>query len=373
MENNAPRSNDSLNLVYFLIKWRKPLIIVGLSSIVLAIIFSGPTFIKPKFKSTSVFFPTTTNSVSKALLGQGKEDILEFGEEERAEQLIQLLNSDEIRNRIIRKYNLMKHYDIDSTDDYPQTKLAEKYNDNITFERTEFMSVKVEVMDTDPQIASDIANEVTALVDSVKNRMQHERAVEGLRIVAQEYEAKNRQVIRMEDSLSRIRKLGVLDYESQAMALQDANLKALAKLSEQKGIYEGLSGMKKGDDTATVMAKARATAAQKNMAATDQKVSTFANYSGAFLSLTEQLKLERENLSLLREKYNEAKVDATEKLSHKFIVNQAFKAEKKSYPIRWLIILAVFAGSMMSCVLIILFVENYKYFQSNKPTSASLE
>ena len=88
---------NSTNLFILMYKWRKPLIIVPLIAAVLAFVFSRPMFIKPLFKSNVVLFPSTTNSVSKALLPQtnsfSNEDFLEFGAEEEAEQLLQILNS----------------------------------------------------------------------------------------------------------------------------------------------------------------------------------------------------------------------------------------------------------------------------------------
>ena len=60
-------------------------------------------------------FPVATNSISKVLISQNsgiKEDILGIGEEEQAEQMLQMLNSNLIRDRIIQKYNLIEHYNI---------------------------------------------------------------------------------------------------------------------------------------------------------------------------------------------------------------------------------------------------------------------
>ena len=42
-----------------------------------------------------------------------EKDFLEFGEEEEAEQMIQILRSDEIRHHVIGKFDLMNHYQID--------------------------------------------------------------------------------------------------------------------------------------------------------------------------------------------------------------------------------------------------------------------
>src|SRR5271157_1072227 len=99
----------STNFILFIYKWRKILFIIVGVAIGASMLFSSSFFITPKYKSTVIMFPTSTNSISKALMADnygGKQDILEFGAEEQSEQLLQILNSNKIRARIIQKYNL---------------------------------------------------------------------------------------------------------------------------------------------------------------------------------------------------------------------------------------------------------------------------
>lgn len=281
-------------------------------------------------------FPTSTASISKSLLAKNntsKEDLLSFGEEEQAEQLIQILNSDEIRGRVIEKYNLMSHYKIDSSEQYSQTQLFKEYESNITYKRTEFQSVRIDVLDTDRELAADIANDIAALVDSVKNRMQKERAFKAMRISEAEYLEMKTYVRELEDSLNTMREMGVNDYESMserfneyyAKAILEGNNRAAEKLAEQLKILS--------------------------------------KYGGAYVSIRDMLEHEKEQLSHLRAKYQEAKVDAEQTLPHKFIVNNAFPAEKKSYPIRWLIVLVATVSSFLMSLLVIIAYENVS--QSN--------
>ena len=168
------------------------------------------------------------------------EDLLSFGEEEQAEQLIQILNSDEIRSRIVQKYDLLNHYEIDTTERYRFTKLFKEYESNITYKRTEFQSVRVDVLDTDKNLAAAIANDIAALVDSVKNRMQKERAFKAMHIAEAEYVEMKAYVKQLEDSLNTLREMGVNDYESMserfneayAKAILDGKAGAAAKLAE---------------------------------------------------------------------------------------------------------------------------------------------
>lgn len=327
---------DSSNLIVYMYNWRWPLIIVTLAAAVLAAVFSSPYFIKPKYKSTVTVFPTTTNSLSKALLPQQfasrGQDILEFGAEEQAEQLLQILNSDEIRDRIIEKFNLLEHYDIDTTGKYSRTELYKTYDDNIEYRRTEFMSVEINVMDTDPEMAADIANEIVVLLDEVKNRIQKERAKKGLRIIAGEYQALKEEVKSLEDSLTTLRFKGVHDYETQSAVLSEQLATAL---------------IEKGPDNDAVEA-------------IESKLDTLAKYGGVYVSLRDESQYLKEELVKLKTKYDQAKVDVSETLPASFKVNNAFPAEKKSYPTRWLIVVLAALGAFVVTLIVILVYDTIR-------------
>jgi capsular polysaccharide biosynthesis protein len=328
-KSSSSKDFDSSKLVLFLISWRKPLIIITAVSLVLSFVFSSSWFITPKFRSTVIMFPTSSNSISKALLSDNpgaKQDILEFGEDAQTEQMLQILNSSKIRGRVVQKFDLFKHYGIDPNSQYKNTQLQREYDGNITFKRTEFMAVKISVLDKDPQMAADIANSIADLLDSVKNDMQRERARQGFKIVETEYLSLKNEVSQMEDSLSKLMKLGVNDYETQAEMMNQQLAIELAK--------NNTHGIK----------------------ALEDKLSILSQYGGPYVSIRGALEYEKKQLSITKTKYDEAKIDANEALPQKFVVESAYKAEKKAYPIRWIIMLSTtFSVLLLAIVLIILF------------------
>lgn len=325
---------DSTNLIVYLYQWRIPLVIVTLVAAILAAVFSGPTFIAPKYESTVTVFPTTTNSLSKALLPQKfasrGQDILEFGEEEQAEQLLQILNSDEIRNQIIDQFNLVEHYQIDTSGRYVKTELYETYDDNISFRRTEYMSVEINVLDTDPDTAAMIANEIVVLLDQVKNRIQKDRALKGLSIIEREYKTLKNEVKALEDSLTYLRFKGVHDYETQSSALNE--MLATALIENNSGAVREI----------------------------EDKLDTLAKYGGVYVSLRDELQYLKEEVVKLKTTYDQAKVDVNETLPATFKVNLAYPAEKKSYPTRWLIVLLSGIGAFSITLISILIYDTIR-------------
>lgn len=330
---------DSSNIVIFLYKWRKPLFIVMIVALIGSWFFSLPWFITPKFKSTVIMFPASTNSVSKALLtenNQKGEDLMSFGEDEQAEQLMQILNSNKIRDKVIRKFNLMEHYGIDSAARYKYSRLFDEYERNISFRRTPFMAVQITVYDTDPQLAAEIANTIAELLDSTKNDMQHLRAIQGLSIVEEEYKNLQSEVYIIVDSLVEIGKLGVNDVEYQSQVLNQQMAIAImnGNVNAQKALQKRLDILGK--------------------------------YGGIYMSLKNALEFKTEQLTLLQSRLKEAKVDAHENIPQKFIVSDAYKAEKKSYPIRWLVMLVSTISALFLTVIVIMIVEKISAANAQK-------
>jgi len=327
---------SSEGIISFILKWWIHILIVSFVGLVSSYLIS--LTIKDKFKSTVIFYPTTTNSISKAILetsSGGKEDFLAFGEEEQAEQSLQILQSDEIRNYMIWKYDLYKHYRIKENSKNAKTRIMKEYNGNVSFRRNEFNAVEITVLDIDPKKAMDMANEIAARHDTIKNKIQKERALEGFKIVETEFNRLNAEIKLMTDSLDKIRALGINDYVSQAEVFNDAYAVALSK----------------GD--------------VRNAKLLEEKLNMIGKYGGAYMYLTENLELFLKQKAEVKVKYDQAKVDAESNIPQKMVVNYAFQADKKTYPKRLYIALGGGFASFCMCVFFIIGLENWRRYKSN--------
>ena len=113
---------NSVELIQLLVRWKKQLMIVGISSLVLSVIFSSPLFIKPKFKSTAIVYPS---------------NLIAYSTESATEQMLQITQSTDIRDKIIRAFNLFDHYDIDTVSDISfRTNVFKAYEENVIIKKT---------------------------------------------------------------------------------------------------------------------------------------------------------------------------------------------------------------------------------------------
>jgi len=333
--NAANDFSDSYKVAGFLYKWRKTLLILCVAAAVLSAIFSSPLFVTPMFKSSVIMYPAASNSVSKLLLNDNttiKQDMLTFGADEQIQQMLQVLNSNRIKDKVIARFKLAEHYGIEPQAKYYQTSVYNRFRSNISFKLTEYQAVKITVLDNDPQIAADIANGIAAILDSVRSDIQKDRAIQGFKIVEAEYFSQQKQVQAMEDSLTQVMKLGVNDYESQAEMLNRQ------------------------------LAKEIASANTRGINALTEKLKILSLYGGPYISLRDALLLEKTQLSFIKARYEEAKIDAYSTMPQKFIVENAIKAERKSFPVIWIVVALSTLATLLAAILVIILVERVPEF-----------
>ncbi|MBX2972716.1 MAG: hypothetical protein KF797_06405 [Flavobacteriales bacterium] len=328
-EPTTVKQQDSFDLILYL--WDRRRLILGIMAAGLVAGIIAAYWITPLYKSEVVMFPAITNSVSKALLNEqstGRDDILALGDEEDCEQLMQMLHSEKIRERVARRFNLMEVYHIDSTGRHRISDLHEAYARHIKYERTRFSSVRVEVLDPDPQRASDMANYIADQVDTVWSEMARERASKGFRLVESRVRELEESIRGMADSMRVLRELGVHDYHTQ---------------TERYNEYMG-AAIVKGD--------------QRAVKEFEERFKVLAQYGGPYVTLQDRLFNETKRMSVLRMKLEQAQADMESDLPHKFVVNRAQPSDKKHSPVRWLVVAVSMASSVLLAMLVLVVQAN---------------
>ena len=97
---------DNTPLLKAVFKWKWHIITVTIAAAICGAIFSGPTFITPKYKSEAIVYPTGMS---------------EFSNETYTEQMLQVMESQEIMDSVVKIFDLMKHYEINPDYKYAKT------------------------------------------------------------------------------------------------------------------------------------------------------------------------------------------------------------------------------------------------------------
>ena len=303
---------NSVDLLIYIWNKRVVLMIVGIVAAVASMVIS--LTITPMFSSSVIMFPASNASVARGLLAMnysGNQSVYGFGEEDQAEQLLQVLHSEPIRTRIIEKYNLMEHYEIDPGDKYPLTELYAQFKSNIKFSLTEFQSVEISVMDPDPEISAAIANDISNLVDTVFNNMKKKRALTALGLVEEQYIESEEKLGTIQDSLYRVS----FDLSENISPSGDAADKVLTAISE---------------------------------------------FGISYMYMLQQMKYDVGMVNNMRLRLQEAKLEAMQNLPHKFVVEKAVPPEKKAYPNKSLIVVVSTFASLLFALIILIVIDNVK-------------
>lgn len=312
------------NLLVFIWKKRK-VILLGTGIAFLASIGIS-LLLTPQYKSTAIVFPAATSTVSFSEQRNAKASSMDFGEEEQAEQLVQILASSRIRNRIVSQFDLMNHYNIDASDPNKQYKLGKAYDDHIQYARTRYGSIQIDVWDKDPEKAAVIANKIVDLIDTVKNEMVRERTLPAFEINKRKKSQLEEEKRTLQGRLDSLSAIGVVPNESRAnlfLAYNDS------KNAEDRAFYK-------------------------------EKIDINLEYGAAYDGLQTQRDERIIKLTKFEDSYEQSESDANTNFNHKFIVEPAVVADKKDKPKRLIIVLLATMGAFVFMVFALLIRDRIK-------------
>lgn len=310
---------NNLNIVQLVVKWKWHLVVITGLAVVLATVFSSSFFIKPKYKSYAVIYPS---------------NLIPYGIETPTEQMQQLLQNNRIRESVIHKFNLKAHYKIDTTKVSAQTKLNDEYDDNVVVTKTEYESVKIEVLDTRPQMAFDICNEIIRLFNSHTRNLHKEKSREVMIIDKNMLDKKGNEIDSLNEKLKELKvKYGIIDYKAQAKEASKEYYKSLA--GNPKKIADLVDAIRKLEEK-----------------------------GGEFVEINSHIRSAFKEYRKLQTQYENDKRDMEKALTYTNEVIRPVIADKKSYPVRWVIVLASGLSTFFFSLLLIAFIEDRKKLSS---------
>ncbi len=270
-------------------------------AMVLGVVVSHPAVIKPKYKSRIVFYPSNISPYSK---------------ESETEQALQFMDASYIRDNVIKQFDLYTHYDIAPNQPKSLFYMHGVYGENVRVSKTNYEAIEVIVVDEDAQMAYNMVNAIVDLYNKKVKQLHEQKSNE----VAALYLVQMQQQQRYIDSLAALEQplreqYGVLSYDIQ---VEQAT----------KGAYQGT----------------RSADAQKLLA-------NLAKYGNASQNIGAQLELLRIDYAKSVEFYFNALKERNNKFTFTNVVVDAFVADKKHYPVRWLIVVSLALSTLvLSCI-----------------------
>jgi uncharacterized protein involved in exopolysaccharide biosynthesis len=315
---------ERMGLIQFIWKKKTPiLIITGIAAIVSIIV---SFLITPLYLSSAIVFPAASSNVSFDAQRNVKAAAMDFGEEEQAEQLVQILQSSRIKDRIVKKYHLLADYEISENDPNKYYKLNKAYYGNFSFNRTRFGSIQIDVLDKDPKKAAAMANDIVDLIDTVKNEMIRERTIPAFAI--------------------NLRKKKQMEHERDSLLTRLEDLAQLGVLPNdvRATLYQALVDSKSASEKAEIQ----------------RKIDINTKYGSVYDGLEYQRNEKIVKIEDFRVSYEQAESDANAQFNHKFVVEKAVVADRKEKPKRMIIVLVSTIGGFIFGLFFLLIQQRLK-------------
>jgi capsular polysaccharide biosynthesis protein len=310
--------NNNADVIHILIRWKYHIVIITLIGILLAVVFSSSLFITPKFKSTAIAYPA---------------NIASYSDESETEQMLQVLQSKDIQDSVIKRFDLARHWEIDSAYKYFYTALYYEYSKSVSISKTPFESVNITVLDKDPQIACDMVNAIIEFYNKKVRQLHNEKYLEVIKMYDDIIRVKERGIDSLQNELRILgEEYGLIDFDNQSLEITKGYLRTVTGASQGTINEDGVAELKKN----------------------------FESKGGQLITLVELLRQEARTYSNLKADYEDAIRFYTDELSYANIVTDPFPADKKASPIRWLIVLFTAMATFVLTIIVIMFVEKYK-------------
>jgi len=153
-------TDSNKSFIKMIVKCKFHFAVITIAAILVSSVFSSQWFIQPKYTSFAVVYPA---------------NIKPYSTESETEQMLQLFRSADVRNDVIKKFHLSEHYSIDTTEKTGLGNLIATYENNVEINRTQFESIEIDVLDTDPVLASNMVNAIIHAMNLKARQLQRSK------------------------------------------------------------------------------------------------------------------------------------------------------------------------------------------------------
>jgi len=294
-------------------------IVVGIIAIFLGAIFSGPTFIKPKYKSTARIYPSNLGEMS---------------EESKTEQMLEIITSNAVKFKMFDAFESMDIFNIDKDDPHYLTYILDIYNENIKMSKTQNETVEIKVMAYDPQMASDMCDSIIHFYNLAVGNMYKAKNWELAEISLKQLQAKYIELDSLTFAINTMRaETGIMDFKNQVPEVTRGYVKALvdgrgsasdADINRIKELYSSM--LKKGAEA----------------------FSLEINFNNVIDQITK-----------IKYQYEASLNEYQKTITYSHVVEYPFAADNKSFPVRWIIV-AFSAFSAVFVAFLVFLIIDYR-------------
>ena len=302
------------NLLQIINKWKWHLVIIAIGAALISLVVSSSFIMKPRFKSSAIIYPS---------------NIMPYSDESQTEQMLQWLNSSDVRFAVMKKFDLPKHYEVSPDAKYYASIIEGIYNTNVKISKTQYESIEVSVTDIDPVMARDIVNAIMFYTDQKIGDVHNSKYKEVIEAIETTLKFKKAEIDSVKNLYRDIAmKYGVYDIGGQSQVITRGKLRTFA----------GGGGNINAKDVARLK-------------------DGMMDKSADLIFLNNRIWNLGNEFNELMRRYDLARLDITKKTTFINSVTPPLVADKKSFPKRLFVLFYFVAGTLLFSLVTIVSIE----------------
>ncbi len=371
-------NNENLiGVIATIFKWRKPIIYLTLFAAVLSI---GISLLLPNYYSSTTSFYAASTDLAKPemIFGLTGKAMEYYGADADIDRLLTIAESNELKDYLVDSFNLLEHYDIDTSDIKSGFKVREVLDELYQVKKTKYDAIELTVEDKDRVFAANMVNAARDKINDFSTALIKESQKRLLTTFEKSMAEKQNEITGLDNNLIESRKkYGILNIESQSGMLGVLISRKESSLVGSKGRLQMYQQMGTANKDTIMNLKASIKGLEDELRELTSPSSTTSlnltkfNDGLSKVEMLQQLHTQSRNrLSYDMDRYNMIK-NAFESIVPSIILIEKGQIPiVKERPKRLLIVLASIFATLLVSVIGVLLINNYSHINWNEELHA---
>jgi LPS O-antigen subunit length determinant protein (WzzB/FepE family) len=319
-------------------------------------------FLDNYYKSTTTFYPVSPDVFKpEQMFGQSTKDMDYYGGEEDVDRLLTIAQSGELYDFLIKKYDLYRHYKIDTTKEQAPYKVREALEGLYSVKKTKFNAIEIAVEDKDRRLAADMTNAARDKVDEIAQRLIREIQANLIRAYETSFTEKDKTLRGIGDTLMQMRNnYGVIDPEKQTEAVTKVSVEAQGNYIRSKARLDALKANPSVSKDTIALLEATLKGYEEE---SKNNVLVMKKYNEGYNGVSQMKQLyeqERNQIGRDQQRYSQLKVAFQTQIQALKLVESGAIPIVKSRPKRSILVLSATLIALVLSVIGALLIDSYR-------------
>jgi tyrosine-protein kinase Etk/Wzc len=355
------QKDNLLGVLGTFLRWRRPLFalvfVVGLGTALISWFFMDNYY-----QSTTTFYVSSPDLFKpEQIFSNSAKDMDYYGTEADIDRVLSIAKSGELYEFLITKFDLYKHYDIDSTKKKAPFKVRQKLKELYEVTKNKYDAIELSVEDTDPKFAAEMANAARGKVDEIAKRLIRESQASVLKAYESTFAEKEKNLATIGESLSQQRQAsGVIDPENQTEAITQVSVEAKANFIRSKARFESLRSNPRISADTLAMFEATMRGYEEELKNAEEVMKRYQTGINGVSATNQLFVYERNQMSRDRQLYQQMRIAFGVDISALKVIEAADVPIEKSRPKRSILVATVVLLTFIFGLFLALMLDHYR-------------